>query len=58
MGIGHDKVVADETGPPHSETGVNEHAQRWHYRAWAEWIAAESWQDLRANHSPVPRDRL
>ena len=54
MGLGHDKVDEDESGPPRIETQVNEHAQRWLYTSWSEWLAAESWQDLRANHSHVP----
>jgi hypothetical protein len=54
MGLGHGEVIEDEAGPPHIETPVNEHAQLWTYRAWAEWMAAESWDDLKKNHSPSP----
>src|SRR5262249_2803149 len=49
MNHGHAVVIEDETGPPHIETNINEHAQLWLYRSWAEWMAAESWEDLRAN---------
>ncbi len=56
MGLRHGDTVADETGPPHIDTNVNEHAQLWLYRGWAEWMAAESWADLRANHTRAPRD--
>ena len=42
----------NEPGPAHTDTaGYNEHAQLWYYRAWAEWMAAESWEGLKANHS-------
>jgi hypothetical protein len=51
MGKGHGEVVLDEDGPPRVETLVNEHGQLWHYRAWAEFMAAESWDELKANHS-------
>ncbi len=54
MGLGHDEVIDDETGPPHVETAVNEHAQLWHYQGWADWMAAESWADLKAHHAPLP----
>ena len=57
-GLSHDEVIEDEGGPPYAETMVNEHAQLWHYRAWSEWMAAETWQDLKQVHSQVPRDRL
>jgi 3-phenylpropionate/trans-cinnamate dioxygenase alpha subunit len=58
MGIGQAKVTTDEDGPPHIETSINEHGQLWTYRAWADWMAAESWEQLRANHTQVPRDTV
>jgi phenylpropionate dioxygenase-like ring-hydroxylating dioxygenase large terminal subunit len=59
MNLGLGQVITEEEGgPPHIETSVNEHAQLWLYRAWAEWMAADSWDDLRANHSEVPRDTV
>ncbi len=58
MGLGRGEIVDDETGPPRIESGVNEHAQLWLYRAWADWIAADSWADLRSNHTRVPQDRV
>jgi phenylpropionate dioxygenase-like ring-hydroxylating dioxygenase large terminal subunit len=51
-----DRVINDEAGPPRIETRINEHAQLWTYRAWADWMSAESWDDLRARHADVPRD--
>ena len=58
MSVGHGEVIDDETGPPYIEAHVNEHAQLWHYRNWSEWMAAESWNELKANHSAVPEDRV
>ena len=58
MSLGHGEVIDDETGPPHIDGKINEHAQLWHYRAWSEWISAESWAQLRETHSPVPEDRV
>ena len=31
-----------------------EHGQLWTYKAWAEWMDAADWAELRANHSPAP----
>jgi phenylpropionate dioxygenase-like ring-hydroxylating dioxygenase large terminal subunit len=50
MGKGHGEVIDDETGPAHIDTRINEHAQLWHYRNWAQWMAASSWEELRENH--------
>ncbi len=48
MGIGHGEVLSDEEqSSPHIQTQVNEHAQLWHYRAWAEWMSSDSWDELR-----------
>src|SRR5262249_14055961 len=54
MNIGRGEVIDEEDSPPYIEATVTEHPQLWHYRSWAEWVAAESWADLRANHSRVP----
>jgi phenylpropionate dioxygenase-like ring-hydroxylating dioxygenase large terminal subunit len=51
------EVIDDEIGPRRIETTCNEHSQLWTHRAWADWMAAESWADLKANHTRVP-DRL
>jgi len=58
MNIGRGEVIDDEAGPPRVETHLNEHAQLWHYRSWSEWMAASSWQELKANHSPVPTESV
>ena len=54
MNIGRGEAIEDETGPPHIISSINEHPQLWHYRCWSEWMAAGSWADLKANHSPTP----
>ena len=51
MNLGHGEVIQDELGPTRIETSYNEHAQLWHYRSWSEFMAAESWPELKANHS-------
>ena len=56
MNLGHGEILEEEGGPPHIEAAVNEHGQFWTYRAWADWMAAESWADLKANHTPTPED--
>jgi phenylpropionate dioxygenase-like ring-hydroxylating dioxygenase large terminal subunit len=54
MGLGHGEVLKDDTAAGHVVSKVSEHAQLWTYRAWAEWLAAESWQELKQRHSLVP----
>ncbi len=52
MGLGRGEIIDDELSPPRIESpSVTEHPQLWHYRAWSEWMAAESWSELKANHS-------
>ena len=58
MNLGLGTVIDDETGPPHMETRINEHAQLWLYRAWADWMGADGWAQLKADHTPVPRDTV
>jgi 3-phenylpropionate/trans-cinnamate dioxygenase alpha subunit len=57
VGKGHGDMIIDELGPPRIDGLRSEHAQLWTYRAWSEWMKAESWHDLRANHSRLP-DKL
>ena len=54
MGQGHGEVIKDGSGAGHILSKISEHGQLWTYRAWAEWMAAESWQELKQHHSPVP----
>lgn len=59
MNLGRGEIINEEGGPPHIYSkAVNEHPQLWHYRAWADWMSAESWNDLKANHTLVPEDKL
>jgi hypothetical protein len=57
MGAGHGEVVSDEASPPRIDTLVNEHAQIWMYRAWAEFMDASNWPELRAHHA-TPRGEV
>ena len=51
MSLGHGVIEKDELGPPRIDALVNEHAQLWLYRAYPEWLLAESWAELKAHHS-------
>ena len=51
MNGGHGEPVIDETGPAHYDGKLNEHGQLWHYRTWAESMAARDWDELREIHS-------
>jgi phenylpropionate dioxygenase-like ring-hydroxylating dioxygenase large terminal subunit len=50
MGLGHGEVVDDRGSPPRIDSLTNEHAQLWMYRVWAEFMDADSWPSLRADH--------
>ena len=54
MGLGHDQVTTDAAGQRFIDTCINEHGQRWLYRAWTEWMAARDWAELIAHHSAPP----
>jgi nitrite reductase/ring-hydroxylating ferredoxin subunit len=55
MGMGHSQVIEIEGQPPHLDnTNWTEFGQRWHYRHWAQWMAAEDWDDLTSNLPPLP----
>jgi phenylpropionate dioxygenase-like ring-hydroxylating dioxygenase large terminal subunit len=51
MGVGQGKVVSEPGVPPHVKSLVNEHAQLWMYRCWAEFMRSPDWKHLKANHS-------
>ena len=51
MALGLEELQRQDGVPPLIPTLTNDHCQRWHYRSWADYIAAESWRELRANHS-------
>ena len=54
MGLGHDQMQVDPSGQARVETVVNEHGQRWTYKAWEEWMRAENWPQLIQSHSAPP----
>jgi phenylpropionate dioxygenase-like ring-hydroxylating dioxygenase large terminal subunit len=54
MGLGHDEVSVGENGQRSIEGYVGEHAQRWFYRSWTEWVAARDWAELEASRSAPP----
>jgi nitrite reductase/ring-hydroxylating ferredoxin subunit len=58
MGLGEDTVIVHPSGQKSIETHVNEHAQRWHYRCWQDWLKAPSWKDLQRDKSAVPTGRI
>ena len=58
MAMGQDEVLVDPSGQKRIETRVNEHAQRWTYRCWAEWMRARDWPELLATRSPSPTGRI
>ena len=58
MGLGQDEMLEDRNGQRYIDTQISEHGQRWHYKAWTEWMAAKDWPDLKANHSPVPLGKI
>lgn len=55
MGIGRGAVI-HEGGLHRIEGTTSEHGQRWLYRAWREWMTAETWDELR--EATVPGDML
>ena len=58
MALGQDEVQVHPLGQKRIETRVNEHAQRWTYRCWAEWLRARDWPELLATRSPSPVGRI
>ena len=56
MNVGKGEVTFEEGSPPHIDGRVNEHAQLWFYRSWSHWMAAESWDELKATHPSIDED--
>ena len=56
MNLGHGEVKKMESGASYIDSAVSEHAQLWTWRAWAEWMDADSWAALRQNHTRAPED--
>lgn len=51
MGEGARRVIEDELSPPRIENFINEHAQLWMYRVWAEMLTEPTWNEYRKNHT-------
>lgn len=51
MGLGTGRFVHDEKSPPRIDSLINEHAQVWFYRFWADAMSAPSWRELREHHA-------
>ncbi len=51
MALGREILSSLEDSPPLIHTLTNEYCQRWHYRSWADYMAAASWRELRENHT-------
>jgi phenylpropionate dioxygenase-like ring-hydroxylating dioxygenase large terminal subunit len=58
MGLGLDEVTTDPSGQRYIDTCINEHGQRWTYRAWTEWMAARDWAELERTRSPAPEGKV
>ena len=59
MGVGHGVPKSiPEGGPLHIDGPVSEHAQLWTYRAWAEWMDAESWASLKQHRRSTPTEAV
>ena len=58
MGLGHDEVLYDERGAARVETTISEHAQRWLYTNWMNWLTADSWDEIKANNPALPKGRV
>jgi nitrite reductase/ring-hydroxylating ferredoxin subunit len=59
MGIGHGDVIEIEGAPPHLDnSNWTEFGQRWHYRNWAHWMAAEDWSEIESSVPEVPLGRI
>jgi nitrite reductase/ring-hydroxylating ferredoxin subunit len=54
MNLRQGEPTITEQGVPYIDAAINEHGQLWTYLAWAEWMDAESWADLKKNRTPTP----
>ena len=51
MNLGRGHIAETQPGLPSIETHINEHAQLWTYRAWADWMTATDWPALKRDHA-------
>jgi phenylpropionate dioxygenase-like ring-hydroxylating dioxygenase large terminal subunit len=54
MNLGLGEVKKTKAGHTYTDTNVNEHAQLWTWRCWADWMNAKSWPELKAHHTMPP----
>ena len=55
MNLGHgEPIQPSDSGPRYMDVAINEHAQLWTYRAWAEWMDADSWASLKQHRRSAP----
>jgi phenylpropionate dioxygenase-like ring-hydroxylating dioxygenase large terminal subunit len=55
MNLGLGEVQGSDRGLSYVDTHVSEHNQLWTYRAWADWMDAESWAALKRDHAMPPK---
>ncbi len=51
MNLGRGEIVERQPGVASIDTHINEHAQLWTYRAWADWMTAKDWPALKCDHA-------
>jgi hypothetical protein len=51
MNFKRGEIISDEEGPTRINDFVNENYMLWQHRAWAEFMSAESWAELKQTHS-------
>lgn len=51
-------LTPPEGGYRYVDTHISEHAQLWMYQAWADWMNADSWDELKANRTALPEGKI
>ena len=57
MGNGFGKIKNID-GVVHVDELINEHAQLWTYRSWADWMDADNWAALKQQRTSPPTEGL
>jgi phenylpropionate dioxygenase-like ring-hydroxylating dioxygenase large terminal subunit len=58
MNLGRGEPTISDEGVAYIDANMTEHAQLWTWRAWAEWMDAESWPALKRDHTPTPTEAV
>ena len=58
MGVGRGAPSSSTAGLRFIDSPVNEYAQLWTWRSWADWMDAESWDALRQTHTRTPTETV